>query len=130
MLTPTPHNIEFLIDLVRSCIGGRITEEEGRRNALGLRTIMTKLPPEKRSLGELSAFFDKEPEGAGSRLEKWIWPTGELGWVIDAPAQAIRFGRRSFLDTTWLLANERARGPALACAFHYISLMLDGSDAL
>jgi type IV secretion system protein VirB4 len=130
MLAPTEQNIEFLIDLVRSCIGGRMTEEEGRRNALGIRTLMQRCPPEKRSLAELSAFFDTDPEGAGSRLEKWVWPTGELGWVIDAPMQRVRFGQVSFLDTTWLLANERARGPALACAFHYISLMLDGTPTL
>ena len=89
-LDAAPRNIEFLTELVRGCIGGKMTEEEGRRLALGLATIM-ELPPEDRGLGELRAFFDDEPEGAGARLDKWCWG-GELGWVIDAPVDTVRFG--------------------------------------
>ena len=121
-------SLEFLSDLIRGCIGGRMTEEEGRRLALGLATVM-QLPPEDRGLGELRAFFDNEPERAGTRLDKWCWG-GELGWVIDAPVDTIRFGDLAGFDTTALLENERARGPALAYLYHRISLLLDGTPLL
>jgi type IV secretion system protein VirB4 len=78
-LDATPRNKEFLTDLIRGCIGGRMTEEEGRRLTLGLSVVM-ELPPADRQLGELRAFFDNAPEGAGARLEKWC-RRGELGWA-------------------------------------------------
>jgi len=93
-----------------------------------LETIM-QLPPESRCLGELRAFFDAEPEGAGVRLEKWC-AGNELGWVLDAPADTVRFGQLSAFDTTALLDNERARGPALSYLYHRISLWLDGTPVL
>ena len=127
-LDAMPRNIEFLTDLIRGCIGGEMTEEEGRRLALGLATVM-ELPPGDRGLGELRAFFDNEPEGAGARLEKWC-NGNELGWVIDAPVDTVRFARLNGLDTTALLDNERARGPALAYLYHRISLLLDGTPLL
>lgn len=126
---PTPANIEFLIELIRGCIGGVLTEEESRRLALGLRTIM-QLPPNQRSLAELRAFFDKSPEGAGTRLEKWCWPDGELGWVVDAPRHTISLTDLSCYDTTALLDNPRARAPALACVLQEIALALDGRPLL
>ena len=127
-LDATPRNMEFLTDLIRGCIGGRMTEEEGRRLTLGLSTVM-ELPPADRQLGELRAFFDNAPEGAGARLEKWC-RRGELGWVIDAPVDTVSFGKLSGLDTTALLDNPRARGPALAYLYHRIALLLDGSPLL
>lgn len=105
-----------------------MTEEEGRRLALGLRIIM-RLPPQDRCLGELRAFFDGTPEGAGARLEKWC-RGNELGWVIDAPVDTVSFSRLSGLDTTALLKNERARGPAMTYLFHRISLLQDGTPLL
>ncbi|MBO0739307.1 MAG: hypothetical protein J2P48_22675, partial [Alphaproteobacteria bacterium] len=127
-LDPNPRNVEFLADLLRGCIGGQMTEEEGRRLALALQTVM-ELPPEDRSLSEVRAFFDNEPEGAGARLDKWCYGN-ELGWVIDAPADTVSFGRINALDTTALLDNERARGPALSYLYHRISLLLDGTPLL
>ena len=105
-----------------------MTEEEGRRLALGLAIVM-ELPSRDRGLGELRAFFDDEPEGAGARLDKWCWGN-ELGWVIDAPVDTVRFGDLNGLDTTALLENARARGPAMAYLFHRISLLLDGTPLL
>ncbi len=127
-LDASPRNMEFLVELIRGCIGGIMTEEEGRRLALGL-TIVMSLPPRDRCLGELRAFFDDEPEGAGARLEKWCHGN-ELGWVIDAPVDTVRFGRLNGLDTTALLDNPRARGPAMSYLFHRISLLLDGTPLL
>jgi type IV secretion system protein VirB4 len=127
-LDGSPRNMEFLTDLFRGCIGGKMTEEEGRRLAIGLSIIMS-LPPGDRSVGELRGFFDDEPEGAGVRLEKWIFGN-DLGWVVDAPADTVRFGDLTGLDTTALLDNERARGPALLYLFHRIFLLLDGSPLL
>ena len=127
-LDASPRNMEFLVDLIRGCIGGVMTEEEGRRLALGL-TIVMSLPPSDRCLGELRAFFDDEPEGAGARLEKWCHGN-ELGWVIDAPVDTVRFGQLNGLDTTVLLENQRARGPAMSYLFHRISLLLDGTPLL
>lgn len=126
---PTHANIEFLTELIRGCIGGALTEEESRRLALGLRTIM-QLPPDQRCLAELRAFFDKSPEGAGARLEKWCWPDGELGWVIDAPHHTVSLTDLCCYDTTALLDNPRARAPALACVLHEIALALDGRPLL
>lgn len=123
-----PRNIEFLTDLIRGCIGGEMTEEEGRRMALGIAIVM-ELPPECRSMGEVRAFLGDDAEGAGARLEKWC-AGGELGWVIDAPADTVRFGHITGLDTTQLLDNARARAPAMAYLFHRISLLLDGSPLL
>lgn len=127
-LDGTPGNLEFLTGLIRGCIGGTMTEEEGRRLAVGLRVIMS-MPSHMRSFGELRGFFDDEPDGAGMRLEKWC-AGNELGWVTDAPADTIQFGDLTGLDVTALLANERARGPALLYLFHRITLLLDGSPIL
>ena len=127
-LDVSPRNMEFLTDLIRGCVGGAMTEEEGRRLAVGLATVM-RLPPQDRCLGELRAFFDDAPEGAGARLDKWCHGN-ELGWVIDAPADTVRFGNLNGLDTTALLENPRARGPAMSYLFHRISLLLDGTPLL
>jgi type IV secretion system protein VirB4 len=127
-LDPSPRNMEALTELFRGCIGGVMTEEEGRRLSIGLAAVMT-LPPELRSVGELRAFFDTSREGAGVRLEKWIHGN-ELGWVIDAPVDTIKFGQLTGLDTTALLDNPRARGPAMYYLFHRISLLLDGTAML
>jgi len=121
-------NIEFLTTLLRGIIGGTMTEEEGRRLALGLCTIMC-LPPQDRSLGELRAFFDGTAEAAGARLEKWCLGN-ELGWVLDAPVDTVSFNRLSGLDTTALMKNARARGPAMTYLFHRISMLLTGEPLL
>lgn len=122
-------NIEFLTELFRGCIGGTMTEEEGRRLSVGLEAIMS-LPPEYRSVGELRAFFNNTPEGAGVRLEKWIFGN-ELGWVIDAPKDTVEFfSDLSGLDTTALLKHPRARGPAMSYLFHRVSMLLDGTPLL
>jgi type IV secretion system protein VirB4 len=127
-LDATSRNIEFLVGLIRGCIGGVMTEEENRRLAIGLDIIMT-LPPHERSVGELAAFFNEEPEGAGARLMKWT-AGNDLGWVIDAPTDTVRFGDLNGLDVTALLENPRARGPALLYLFHRIALLLDGTPVL
>ena len=127
-LDPAPRNMEFMTDLIRGCIGGKMTEEEGRRLSVGLQIIMS-LPPRDRSVGELRAFFDDTAEGAGSRLDRWCHGN-ELGWVIDAPADTVEFSDLNGLDVTALLDNPRARGPALLYLFHRISLLLDGTPLL
>ncbi len=127
-LDAQPHNIDFLTTLIRGCIGGEMTEEEGRRLSTALQTVM-RLKPELRNMGEVRAFFDGNPEGAGARLEKWCWGN-ELGWVVDAPVNTVAMTDLMGLDTTQLLANRRARGPAMSVLFHYLDLMLDGTPIL
>lgn len=130
-LDASPRNLEFLIAMFRGCIGGTMTEEEGRRLVIGLSVILD-MPAEDRCVSELRAFFDNTPEGAGSRLEKWI-SGNELGWVIDAPADRLHFGQLNLpcgLDTTALLNNPRARGVAMSYLFHRIFLLLDGTPLL
>lgn len=127
-LDRTPANLVALNELYRGCIGGKMTEEEDRRLAIGLEAVLS-MPPDDRSVGELRAFFDNTPEGAGVRLEKWIWGN-ELGWVVDAPKDTVSFGQMSGLDVTALLDHPRARGPALFYLFHRISLLLDGTPLL
>lgn len=127
-LDGSPRNLAFLSELIRGCIGGEMTEEEGRRLSVGLAAIMA-LPSAGRSLGELRAFFTEEPEGAGSRLEKWT-SGNELGWVLDAPVDTVSFGDLSGLDVTALLEHERARGPAMGYLMHRIAACLDGQPVL
>jgi type IV secretion system protein VirB4 len=132
-LDPTPKNLAFLSDLLRGCIqsggGPELTPEEDRRLALGLRTVMA-MPPEDRWLEEVRSFLGIGPNGAGARLEKWCWGN-ELGWVIDAPRDAISIDRRLHgFDTTALLDSPRARGPALLYLFHRIEMELDGTPLL
>lgn len=127
-LDPSPDNMVVLNQLYRGCIGGTMTEEEGRRLNIALDAVMS-MPSEDRSVSELRAFFDNTPEGAGVRLEKWIWGN-ELGWVVDAPKASVTFGRISGLDTTTLFDNPRARGPAMFYLFHRVEQMLDGTPLL
>lgn len=127
-LDASPRNMEFLNDLIRGCIGGSITEEEGRRLSIGLQVIMA-IPPKDRSVGELRAFFDNTAEGAGARLNRWC-QGNELGWVIDAPSDTVEFSDLNGLDVTALLDNPRARGPALLYLFHRIAGLLDGTPLL
>lgn len=127
-LDNSPNNMVALNELFRGCIAGTMTEEEGRRLHIGLEAVMS-MPAEGRNVGELRAFFDDTPEGAGVRLEKWIWGN-ELGWVVDAPRETIRFQRVSGFDTTALFKNPRARGPAMFYLFHRISCLLDGTPLL
>ena len=133
VLDSTPKNIEFLTELLRGCImlggGEQLTPEEDRRLALGLRTVMS-IPPEDRSVSEVQAFLSHDPNGAGARLAKWCHGR-ELGWVIDAPTDAISLTNTLHgLDTTALLDNPRARGPALLYLFHRIEMELDGRPLL
>jgi type IV secretion system protein VirB4 len=127
-LDATPDNLVALNQLYRGCIGGTMSEEESRRLTIGLDAVMS-MPAADRNVGELRAFFDSTPEGAGVRLEKWIWGN-ELGWVVDAPTVSIRFGQISGFDTTSLFDNPRARGPAMFYLFHRVEQMLDGSPLL
>jgi type IV secretion system protein VirB4 len=132
-LEATPRSLEFLTELLRGCImmenGDPLTPEEDRRLALALQTVM-EMPHEDRWVGEVRAFLGEDPNGAGARLDKWCWGN-ELGWVIDAPADAISLdGALHGLDTTALLENPRARGPALLYLFHRIELQLDGRPLL
>ena len=126
-LSDAPCDIEFLTELFRGCIG-EMTEEEGKRLAIGLQTLMT-LPPELRDVGELRAFFDTATEGAGVRLDKWCHGN-ELGWVLDAPVDTVQFGSLSGIDTTAIMDNPRARGPLMAYLFYRVLALLDGQPVL
>ncbi len=132
-LDAAPRNIEFLTELLRGCImiesDEALTPEEDRRLTLGLQTVMC-MPPSERWIAEVRAFLGEDANGAGARLDKWCWGS-ELGWVIDAPADAISLsGVLHGLDTTALLENPRARGPALLYLFHRIEMQLDGRPLL
>ena len=132
-LPNTPRTREFLTTLLRGCIlqGGQyeITPEEEYRLALGIATVMDN-PPEHRWIREVQAFLGDDPDGAGARLRKWCWGE-ELGWVLDAPADRVDMSRDiNGFDTTRLLANERARGPAMFTLFFRIEQRLDGRPLL
>lgn len=132
-LDNTPDDRTFLFDLIRGCImsdgAGSLTSDQERRLALGVDMVMS-LPREQRDLWEVRCFLGVEPNGAGARLEKWCWGK-ELGWVIDAPKDAISLdGRLHGLDTTSLLTNTRAREPALLYLFYRINKCLDGTPTL
>jgi type IV secretion system protein VirB4 len=125
--------MEFLVELLRGCIimntDYEMTQEEDRRLALGLRIVMS-MPPEDRGLAEVRSFLGVDEDGAGSRLAKWCHGE-ELGWVIDAPTDALSLDDTLHgFDTTALLENPRARGPSLLYLFHRIEMMLDGNPIL
>lgn len=132
-LANTPRSREFLNTLLRGCIlqGGEyaITPEEEYRLALGIETVMDN-PPEHRWIREVQAFLGDHPDGAGARLRKWCWGE-ELGWVLDAPVDRVDMRRDiNGFDTTRLLANARARGPAMFTLFFRIEQRLDGRPLL
>lgn len=132
-LENTPRSLEFITALLRGCIrhGGwrDLDSEEDRRLALGVRMVM-EMPPEQRSIGEIQALMGEDGDNAGARLRKWCWGE-ELGWVIDAPEDKIDMdGDINCFDTTRILKNLRARGPAMAYLFHRIELRLNGNPLL
>ncbi|MDO9711782.1 VirB4 family type IV secretion/conjugal transfer ATPase [Paracraurococcus lichenis] len=132
-LPNTARTREFLNTLLRGCIlqGGtcEITPEEEYRLELGIATVMEN-HPEHRWIREVQAFLGDHPDGAGARLRKWCWGE-ELGWVLDAPVDRVDMSRDiNCFDTTRLLANERARGPAMFTLFFRIEQRLDGRPLL
>lgn len=132
-LPDTPRSREFLTELLRGCVrqGGwrDLAPEEDHRLALGIATVMGN-PPGDRWIREVQAFLGDEPDGAGARLRKWCWG-GELGWVLDAPADRVDMrGDINAFDTTRLLANARARGPAMLYLFFRIEMRLGGAPLL
>jgi type IV secretion system protein VirB4 len=128
-LANTPQNLDHLYSLIRGCIqmGGwrELTSEEDRRLSLALKIVMD-LEPKDRSLSEVRAFLGSDPDGAGARLERWCWGN-DRGWVIDGPEDILSLKGDLFgFDTTRLLENQFARGPAMLDLLHRISLRLDG----
>jgi len=133
-LEPTERNLAFLYELIRGCIlsdgGVGLTPDEEMLLARAIRMTMTELPPDERSLWELRPHLGVEPDGAGARLEKWCRGR-ELGWVLDAEHDSISLADSLCgIDTTALLDNERATGPALTYLFYRINLALDGKPTL
>jgi type IV secretion system protein VirB4 len=128
-LANTDRNRAFLVDLIRGCIGGEMTADEEQWLSDGIAIVM-EMEPSRRALKEVRQLLGKDREGAGARLEKWC-AGGELGWVIDAETDAIDLSSSLCgLDTTALLDNDRAAGPALAYLFHRINLELNGEPTL
>ena len=126
-------SLEFLSDLLRGCIRmgdwRDLDPEEDRRLALGIAAVMEN-PPAERGLAEVCAFLPDAEDGARARLRRWCRGE-ELGWVIDAPADRIDMeGDVNAFDTTHLLDNPRARGPAMSYLFHRIERRLDGRPLL
>lgn len=132
-LTSSPVDLQFLSDLVRSCImsdgGATLTPDESRQLHLGLRVIMS-LPPASRHLSDLREFLGVSNNGAGARLEKWCWGN-EYGWVIDNPEDLIRLDAPVIgFDQTFILDNPMARGPVMATLYHYVEGLIDGRRLL
>ncbi len=132
-LSDKPDDVAFLMDLIRGCIMsdgfGELTAEQDERLALGIRMVMS-LDAADRSMSEVRAFLGIDRNGPGARLEKWCHGK-ELGWVIDAPSDAVSLkGWLHGHDTTALLDIPRARGPALLYMFYRIRKQLTGDPAL
>jgi type IV secretion system protein VirB4 len=132
-LANTPSDREFIADLLRGCIRQSgdyaMTQEEDRKLVMAVNAVMG-LPPAERWIDEICAFLGNEAEGARARLQKWAHGN-ELGWVLDASEDAISLsGDLHGLDMTALLANARARGPAMLYLAYRITLQLDGSPTL
>lgn len=132
-LSASPEDCGHIFDLLHGCImadgGPKLSPDMERRLALGIRLVMSVLPPEQRSISEVCSFLGVDPNGPGARLRKWCWGE-DLGWVLDAPTDALALSRRTGLDTTKLLQNERARGPAMVHLSYRIARELDGTPTL
>ena len=132
-LTNSESDLTFLGQLMRGCImagnGKPLTEEEQRRLRMGLETIM-ELPPEERELWDLRASLGVEPEGAGSRLEKWC-RGNEFGGIIDNERDVVSLDAPVLgFDQTKILDNQWARGPVMATLYHYVDKLIDGRRLL
>lgn len=132
-LTSAPHDLSFLAALIRSLIDGgkgyKMTQEEDRRLSIALRTVMS-LRPELRKMGEVRGFLGCQPEGAGTRLEKWCWGN-EFGWVLDCPEDRVRLDAPVIgFDQTKFLDDKDARGPIMAYLFHRVESLIDGRRLL
>lgn len=132
-LPNTIRSREFLYSLFEVCIrqGGwrLLTTEEEHWLAVGIEAVMEN-PPEDRHLMDIVAMLGDQAETAGARLRKWCWGE-ELGWVLDAPADRIDMaGDLNCFDTTRLLENKRAAGPAMLYLFYRIEMRLDGRPLL
>jgi type IV secretion system protein VirB4 len=87
-------------------------------------------PPAGRWVREVQAFLGDDADSAGARLRKWCWGE-DLGWVLDAPTDRIDMdGDINAFDTTRLLANTRARAPAMLYLFFRIEQRLTGRPLL
>lgn len=132
-LSNTEEDLTFLSQLIRSCImaenGIPLTEEEQRRLRMGLETVM-ELPPADREMWELRSFLGTEPDGAGSRLEKWCRGE-EFGSIIDNEVDVVDLNAPVIgFDQTKILDNKWARGPAMATLYHYVEKLIDGRRLL
>lgn len=127
-LSNTPHDIEFLTQLVTGLVSpdAGLKPDITRRLEQGLSALMS-LPPEHRSLGELRAFLGQsDPDGIGARLEKWC-KGGSLGWVLDNDADDLSLDTTSMgFDMTAVLDDRATRGPIMAYLFHRVESLVDG----
>lgn len=134
-LTDSADDLSFLSGLIRACIATpdpyELSPEEDRRLGVALRQVM-RLPPADRTLGEIRAFLGTDRNGAGARLEKWIWgpgetPSGEFGWVIDCPNDRVTLDAPVIgFDQSAILTDPVAAGATLSTLFHYSGKLVDG----
>jgi type IV secretion system protein VirB4 len=134
-LTNSPEDLSFLSGLLRACIATPdpydLNPEEDRRLGIALRQVM-RLPPQDRDLGEIRSFLGTDRDGAGARLEKWIWgpgetPSGEFGWVIDCPRDRVNLDAPVIgFDQSAILTDPVAAGATMSTLFHYSGKLVDG----
>jgi type IV secretion system protein VirB4 len=79
-LNASPRNMEFLVALIRGCIGGAMTEEEGRRLSLGL-TIVMGLPSGVHTCRD-RATWSRRSKGRGADCNSVKCPTRALAGTL------------------------------------------------
>jgi len=132
-LAPTPPNVEFLKDWLRSLVRGTaplsIREESDLDHAL---LGVLALDPPARRLSRLIEFTDAtRAEGIQARLARWCESThGPYAWVFDNPQDSLvekLSGRALFgVDVTEFLDNALTRSPVTLYLFHVVRTLLDG----
>lgn len=129
-----PNDVQFLRALLAGCISGtasyEMTQEEGRRLALGVDAVMA-LPSEDRWLEDVVAFLPHgEDNGARARLEPYCWGR-EKGWIIDGPRHTVDLSAPVIgFDQSEVLDHAEARGPIMATLYYLCQGLIDGRRLL
>jgi len=126
----TPDNQAFLVDLVKSMLGGSATgfSAEDQRRIESAITHLGNLPQRERTVRALRDLlgFGGGAEDIGSRLERWIGE-GRLAWVFDNPVDDIGFEADLVaFDMTEILDEPEIRNPVMMYLMRRVEQLIDG----
>ena len=139
-LQNTPADREFLERWIKALIvldgHGPLPAQDDARISRGVKAMM-RMPIELRSLEGLRQFLSwRDPQGAGTRLEKWCRGTA-MGWAFDGEEDEIAIAARMIsgirmfgFDLTSIFDNDEVIAPAAQYLLYRISSVIDGRRAV